>query len=231
MARVLDNFYDTVRSRVRDALPDGVVDQVRRIRRRNVLNAYANAGIVFIHVPRTAGTSIATALYGMQVNHFPISELTSLMQGLRTMPHFAVVRNPWDRAVSAWNFARCGGGQDNLVRVRSHYRYQVPAFQTFERFVHEWLPYQDLDGVDGMFRAQKHFLTDAEGHLKLDHLGRFEDIAATVRWLQVHVPAVQEIPHLNGVDRAPYRQHYTPASRDLIGQIYARDIELFGYDF
>lgn len=76
-----------------------------------------------------------------------------------------------------------------------------------------------------------HFLADAEGQLHLDHLGRFEDLAATLRWLSGHVPKVLEIRHLNATDRAPYREHYTASSRDVIAQIYAQDIERFGYDF
>ncbi|MGB7655056.1 MAG: sulfotransferase family 2 domain-containing protein [Novosphingobium sp.] len=229
--RVLNSVSDILRVKARNSAPDSIVNLVRKIRRRKVLKAYADAGVAFLHVPRTAGTSIASALYGMQINHFPLREMTPLMRDLRILPHFAIVRNPWDRAVSAWNFVRRGGGQDNLVQVRSHHRYQVPAFRTFEHFVQDWLPGCDMDLVDGMFRPQMYFLADADGQLSLDHLGRFEDLSATVRWLQGHVPELQKIPHMNAVDRAPYKLHYTPSSRDLIGHIYAQDIEKFGYDF
>jgi len=228
---MFNRFFDRVRSTVRKSVPDEIVVEVRRIRRRKILQAYDSAGVAFFHVPRTAGTSIASTLYGMQVNHYPISEMAPLMQTLRDLPRFAIVRNPWDRAVSAWYFARRGGGNDNLVQMRSPHLYQVPEFRTFEHFVHDWLASRSLDGVDGMFRQQMHYLADTDGQMNLDHLGRFEDLAATVRWLQDRVPAVQTIPHLNAVDRAPYRQLYTQSSRDLIGRIYARDIDQFGYDF
>lgn len=228
---MLNYFYNILGSNVRTIVPDAVVDQVRKVRRRKVLQAYADAGVAFFHVPRTAGTSIASAIYGMHINHFPVSEMARLSRALRNLPNFSIVRNPWDRAASAWHFAHTGGGRDNLVRVRSPHLYRVPAFRTFEHFVKDWLVHRNLNSVDVMFRPQMYFLAGADGQLNLDHLGRFEDLATTERWLRTHIPAVREFPHLNAVDRVPYRQLYTPSSRDLIGEIYARDIECFGYDF
>lgn len=225
-------IQDNLRFGLRTALPEAVLNEVRKVRRRNLLEAYKKAGLIFFHVPRTAGTSISHTLYGMPINHFPIREMIPLMSlNLLAMPRFAIIRNPWDRAVSAWSFARSGGGIDGIVRMRSPHRYQVPAFRTFEHFVQDWLNPAQLGKTDGMFQPQSDFLCDADGQLALDHLGRFEDLSATERWLRGHNPALPPIPHLNAAGRAPYREHYTPASRDAIARIYARDIDLFGYDF
>ncbi|MEQ1498197.1 MAG: sulfotransferase family 2 domain-containing protein [Novosphingobium sp.] len=225
-------FIDMVRTRAVRALPAQLVAQVRKYRRRELMDAYLGAGLVFLHVPRTAGTSISSALYGMQVNHFPVREMLPLMSDLLlALPRFAIVRNPWDRAVSAWSFARNGGGTDGKVILRSPLRYRGPEFQTFEQFVHDWLSQKALGQFDGIFRPQADFLLDQNGKLPLDHLGRFENLPATEAWLNQHNPAMRAIPHFNAAVREPYRNHYTPASRDAVAKVYARDIELFGYDF
>lgn len=225
-------IQDTLRSGLKIAMPEAVINQIRKVRRRELLVAYAKVGLVFLHVPRTAGTSISHTLYSMSINHFSIREMIPLMSlMLLALPRFAIVRNPWDRAVSAWSFARSGGGVDGIVRMRSPHRYQVPAFRTFEHFVHDWLEPAQPGKIDGMFRPQSEFLHDADGQLTLDHLGRFEDLNATECWLRKHNPAFPPIPHLNAAGRAPFREHYSPASRDAIARIYARDIATFGYDF
>lgn len=213
-------------------MPESVINGVRKVRRREVIDAYAKAGLILFHVPRTAGTSISIALYGMPINHFSVREMIPLLPPtLSATPRFAIVRNPWDRAVSAWSYARNGGGVDGIGWVRSQHQYRVPAFRTFEHFIHDWLAPAQPEKIDGIFQPQSDFLCDTDGQISLDHLGRFEDLKATERWIGTHNPAAQPIPHLNATKRAPYRELYSPASRDAVGRIYARDIALFGYDF
>lgn len=229
---MLHALQDAVKLVVIGNLPASITAVIRKYRRRHLIKAYASAGLVFFHVPRTAGTSISSALYGMPVNHFPIAEMTPLIPpALDALPRFAIVRIPWDRAVSAWSFARMEISSDRRVAVRNAWRYRIPQFRTFEHFVHDWLARQDLRRVDGMFRQQASFLVDADGSLPLDHIGRFENLPATESWLRAHSPAMRTIPHLNAAPREPYRAHYTPASRDAIARIYGRDIALFGYDY
>ncbi len=229
---MLNNLEDRLRGNIRRLMPHSVVNRVRRFRRRDLLRAYADAGIIFIHVPRTAGTSFSNALYGMHINHFTIREMLPLLAAdAAGLARFAIVRNPWDRAVSAWALTRAGRSSDGVAHVRSAARYQIPEFRTFEHFVHDWLAHRNLAEGDVVFRAQSDFLLDKDARLAVDHLGRFEDLALTERWLRERHPVMRPLPHLNQAPRHPYRMHYTAASRDAVAQIYARDIDLFGYDF
>lgn len=107
----------------------------------------------------------------------------------------------------------------------------MPEFETFDRFVEEWLATRKLAKLATIFQLQTSFLINESDELTFDHLGRFEDLSATGDWLVANGFLTDSLPHLNASPRKDYRKYYTPALRDKIAAIYARDIELLGYSF
>ena len=231
---MLQIYPDWLRGLAIDLLPDPLLQQIRAYRRTP---QYRAAGIVMIHVPRTAGTSLGRALYHAFLGHFTIQDLQRVApQDVLALPRFTVVRNPWSRAVSAWSFAKAGGGEANEgvrpVFIARPEQYQIPAFECFERFVHEWLASQDLARLDGIFRQQCDYVLDKDGALPFDHVGRLEHLDETLAWLSQRLGRdLDALHHNRSRDGLDYRKFYTPALRDAIAQIYARDIEVLGYDF
>ena len=77
--------------------------------RQPLFDCFRKAGLVYVHVPRTGGTSISEAIFDSWIDHFTIREqLATLPADVLAMPRFTVVRNPWERALSSWSFARLG---------------------------------------------------------------------------------------------------------------------------
>ena len=225
------SFADSIRPLVTSVLPESTL---QRIRARRRASAFREAGVAFIHVPRAAGTSVAEALYGGFIGHFGVRDLIAAApKDVLALPRFAIARNPWDRAVSAWSFAKAGGGTSagGGVRVARAGRYAIAAFDTFESFVTEWLAVRDPEGLDGIFRPQVHYLLDRDGQLALDHLGRLDRIGETQEWLSDTLGRHIVIAHENASPRSDYRDYYTPETRDLVARIYARDIALLGAEF
>lgn len=203
------------------------------IRRRT--GYWLGAGIVFVHVPKAAGTSINEALYGRFMGHPRAREIVRWAPAsVKALPRFSVVRNPWDRLVSAWRFARAGKGVGESYRagmVRPE-RYRVPEFETFERFVTEWLAPRDLTRLDGVFQPQWLFLCDRERQLLVDHVGRLEDLGPTLDFVRERTGRTIDLAQANRSGEAvDYRSLYTPQLADLVGRIYADDVRLFGYSF
>jgi hypothetical protein len=71
------------------------------------------AGAVFVHIPRTGGTSITYALFGENSHSHYSAQLLkdcSVEMGLAGIPMFAVMRNPFERLVSSfalsWQWGR-----------------------------------------------------------------------------------------------------------------------------
>jgi chondroitin 4-sulfotransferase 11 len=175
-------------------------------------------------------------LYGTMLGHFNVQDLISVSpKAVLALPRFTVVRNPWSRAVSAWFFARAGGGLmepgQPHVRIRQPDHYRIPEFASFDSFVNDWLAARRLESLDVVFRQQSDYVLDRAGTLAFDHVGRFENLADTIAWLSECLGRNFALPHTNHSEAGDYRQHYTPQLRQRVAEIYARDVELLGYDF
>ncbi len=75
-------------------------------------------GVIFIHVPKAAGSSIKTEIYGKpQFGHRRIAEFYAYDRA-RTAAFFkfAFVRNPWDRMLSAFTYLRQDKGNSGRDR-------------------------------------------------------------------------------------------------------------------
>jgi hypothetical protein len=208
------------------------LDRAQLVIRRSPI--WLRTGMVFIHVPKAAGTSVSEALYGRFLGHSRAADVKRWgSRAVRSLPMVAITRNPWDRLVSAYRFVTHGGGiGPNAGGVWRPRQYRIPEFETFERFVTDWLSRRDPRGLDLVFQPQWLFVCGTGGEILVDHLGRFEDLGATYTYLSSKLPGLPAIPRSNrSGDRIDYRTYYSPALVDLVGKIYADDVRLFGYDF
>jgi hypothetical protein len=203
------------------------------VRRRSPL--WVRAGIVFVHVPKAAGTSINQALYGRFMGHIPASSIHRWgSHEVRTLPSFAVCRNPWDRLVSAYRFVKQGGGIGGpfTAGVWRPELYRGPEFESFERFVIEWLDGRDIGSLEYHFHAQTHYVCDQSGRILVNHLGRYENLAPTIAFLEDTVGHMPELKRWNRSGEAvDYRSFYTPELIEIVGRIYADDVRILDYSF
>lgn len=213
-------------------LPRGL-QRALLVRRR--AGYWRDAGIVFIHVPKAAGTSINEALYGRFIGHPHALDVKRWAPAdVKSLPMFGVTRNPWDRLVSAWRFARRGLGVGETYRAGmwKPEQYQVPEFQTFDRFVREWLATRDVTKLDGVFQPQWMFLCDGNGKLIVDHVGKLDDLSPTLDFVRQVRGQALEVRNANRSGEAvDYRSFYTPELVEHVGQIYERDVRAFDYEF
>ena len=209
------------------------VDRALLVKRRSSL--WARKGVVFIHVPKAAGTSISESLYGRFTGHVRASDvLRWASAAVRSLPRVAVVRNPWSRLVSAYRFIKRGRGigGPNAGRVWRAEQYDIPEFDTFESFVNDWLASQNLGALDEAFQPQLPFVSDRRGEIIVDHLGRVESLEPTYEYLADRVQALMPFGRSNrSGDPVDYRKFYTPELVDRVGKIYADDVRILGYEY
>jgi len=188
--------------------------------------------VMFIHVPKAAGTSVSHALYGRSLGHFKAREIRQWCPDLfESCYKFAFVRNPWDRAVSAYQFAL--KGRTETAGMRHKKLYQGAAFRSFEAYVYEWLSAQNLTTLDNVFQPQYLFVTDDQQSLLVDYLGRVEQFADGMNHVSGVTGITMPVLDLNRVtDKGRYVDFY-PDDRliNAVGDLYQQDVTLFGYDF
>jgi hypothetical protein len=207
----------------------------RAIITRRSSPAWKDAGIIFIHIPKAAGTSISNAIYGRFLGHVRGRDIERWgSAGVRALPSFAVTRNPWGRLVSAFRYGRRLHTQDWSLNtsVPRSVRRQVPQYVDFGSFVTEWLQQHDVTKLNPIYQPQSLFVCDRRGSVLVDHVGRVEDLAPTYEFLGRHGHQIAAIDHSNrSGERVDYRSFYTPELLDIVGRIYADDVERFGYSF
>ena len=190
--------------------------------------------LVFMHIPKTGGASIGQLCVSIGIgiigHNLRNPNYISLAQYRRSHPNifsFAIVRNPWDRLVSAYHFLYKGGlnafDREDADRYVSHFR-------GFNEFVSGAFK-DDAILTQLHFRPQYEWISDENGVIA-DYVGRFEE-------LQHHVSAYlalaglpdYKLQHVNKATHKHYKQYYSQESIDIVGDVYSRDIELFDYKY
>lgn len=186
-------------------------------------------GCLFIHIPKTAGTSILEAL-GKRTGgrlHLPWYVYRAADPLFFAAAwKFAFVRNPWDRVHSAWSYLMSGGNQGEDRRLTA----TLQAFGSFERFV--------IDGLQAgawrnhpLFLSQAEFVCGLDGEPIVDFLGRYETVEQDFAAIAERLGLPPRLPVRNVTkQRAPSsEQHWTPDTINVIRSIYAQDVRQFGY--
>ena len=191
--------------------------------------------VVFLHIPRTGGTTVEKILglyepwpavrvdwlrgpydrngESVQLQHLPLAELSKVAgEDFTDWYKFAFVRNPWDRLVSAFSFMKGpkAGFPQFVERVQS-------VVATGDR----------IAGKNCHLRPQTDYALD-----ELDFLGRFETFERDLTRVleEIGVPP-GDIPHAHKTKREHYSQYYDETTRRRVADIYARDIEMLEYHF
>lgn len=189
---------------------------------------------IFVHTPKTAGTSIGEALYGHWVGHVPISRFAAFdALKFESFFKFAFVRNPWDRLLSA--FAHLKGHGEPLAPRESHWSSEYLAgIESFESFVLKLRDerFRALIVNDVHFRPQLDWITlPGSDHIALDFLGRFETLEEDFAKVSLRLGASADLPVRKQTKRLPYRDAYSKAMRAIVEEIYREDIHRLDYRF
>lgn len=129
---------------------------------------------------------------------------------------FAFVRNPFDRFVSYCAFM----SRDSNV-------FDAEPLRFMKYVIRELRPVDHI-----LFQPQHAMLTDSEGRLELDFVGRTETMQASYDEVCRRTGmASTPLERVNSSRHRPWQEYY---DRDLVGwvgEFYRRDLELFDYRF
>ena len=161
----------------------------------------------FIHIPKTGGTSVSAWLR----KNFLVTGLGrthSSYQQIKTYGDlgflFAVIRNPWDWVVSAFNHDR------SLIRKDN------PADNGLEWYINNrsllYIPQSDYISADTF-------------------LIRFENLEKEFRCIQEKFNCWDSLPKLNSYAHQHYTEFYNDKLKDLVYKKYKTDKIKYNYSF
>jgi len=191
---------------------------------------------IFVHIPKAAGTSVKMALNLPGRGHPPWQYFTeNFPEEWNSYIKFTVVRNPWDRVVSAYCYAKMENSFWHSNAAGLHPDYNFLKDKTFAQcctalaedrasLTHEsWHPqYLWVSKVD----ASRKPLCMVDRVLRCESLGK--DFSALCTILGA---GPVTLPHINTSERKFYKKYYSARTRKLIARLYAADIQLFAYSY
>ena len=185
---------------------------------------------IFIHIPKCAGVSINKALFGnLAGGHTTLEEYLDIFEPSCILSYFkfTIVRNPWDRVVSAFNFLKNGGFTEN---DRAWFNKELKYFKSFDEFVRIWLNKENIWKYHH-FRPQFHYIYDKREKISIDFLGFFENIEEDFSYIVKRLGVDCTLPKLNESQHIDYKEHYTQKTIEIVATVYSEDINLLGYSF
>lgn len=198
---------------------------------------------IFFAIPKTGTHSVRQALRAQmgpddleqvglfEQKRFPFPEFANIRHGhiatrqirpvlgdevFSAYTKFAFVRNPFERFVSYCAF---------MARETNYFETQ--PLQYMKWVMREQKPFDHL-----LFQPQHGMVTDAEGRLELDFVGRNETMQASYDAICDRLGlASAELGRMNASKHRAYQEYYDAELVGLVSQHYARDLELFDYKF
>jgi hypothetical protein len=184
--------------------------------------------VIFFHIPKTGGRSIKKTFGFVEsetdkrLSHFyPDTAQEVIFQN--TWHHywkFTIVRNPWDRYVSLYEFHR----QSEHTKIHLPLLREYALSFTFD----EWMyaNYNRVIYTDWFNSPQYRWWAGC------DRVFKFEDLKQAYSEVSSYIRPVGPLAHENSTERKSYQEYYKkPITIDLVAKNEARTIDLMGYTF
>ena len=210
---------------------------------------------IFIHIPKTAGTSIRETLkmscddYLEELDNdlekrlfrkslFRHRRLRVIMnskysidKNFKDYYKFAFVRNPWDRTVSKFHYYKDYG--DKIIKAIPNLTEKMSIYMkcSFDEFVSLHSP-QYRSKYWNLQHNQMDYIVDSKQKVDVDFIGRYENLQNDYDTIcnTIGIPKIQ-LSHNNKSNHKHYSEYYTEETKAIIGRVFKKDIKVFGYEF
>jgi chondroitin 4-sulfotransferase 11 len=186
---------------------------------------------IFIHIPKSAGTSILTSLAENKRifrDHATWRDFYNFNQNkFKRYYKFTFVRNPFDRLVSTYSYLLAGGNQNQDIYFKDYF---IKNNITFELFVLDYLDSSKI--FEHMIYAPQYlFVYDFQYKLRVDYVGKFENIEKDFINVSKSIRGLTPLKKLNSSSRKDKYLEYYSNKRvvEKVVNLYKKDFEFFCY--
>ena len=188
---------------------------------------------LFLHIPKTGGTSLLGQLEKYCSPHYGghpqllryIENNKKQYPDIEEYYKFTIVRNPWDRLVSAFFFLQEGGNQNphDIAAQRTLSEY------SFEKFVEVLQSNPRYFNHIVHLKPQMFFIQDFS---KINQIINIEKNQEQCKLLKKNLNLkIGALPHKNKSKHKHYTEYYDDETKSIVAEKYAKDIEYFSYEF
>lgn len=181
---------------------------------------------IFIHINKTGGTSINKALGLKGRRHFTVSEIIQKIgkNKVSSCFVFVVVRNPWAKVVSHYNY-----------RIKTNQTSMRDNSISFTKWVQQtYGPKKNRFYYNNpkMFLPQSEWIKDENGNILIDKIIRFENLNDDFLEMTKFLGFKNiSLPKINKTKKVDYRDYYNDRTKKIIEEWFSEDIRLFNYSF
>lgn len=206
---------------------------------------------IFVHAPKTGGTSLALALEGRAMkDDLMLGDTPKALKRRRRLKDVQAAGRLWkhstlrdidglvtpDQMRDYFVFTLVRNPWDRMVSYYHWLRAQGfdhPAVQMAK--TSEFADFLRAAETQASFRASPYaiYVTDAQGKEQADLFIRLEHLDEDLAPLEAHLGvSLRPLPHENSSARnKDYREFYTDALAGIVADCCAEDIKRFGYEF
>jgi chondroitin 4-sulfotransferase 11 len=195
------------------------------------LKGFIDNKCIFIHIPKAGGISLAISLFGnLGFGHSEAYKYLLVFNKKEFNEYFkfTVVRNPWDRLVSAYLFLKAGGYNQ---KDKEWFDEHLSRYKDFQHFVMEWVNENNVfRGIH--FKPQYEFIT-IKNKIVIDKIYKMENLDEVEVDFREKLNKDIKIIHKNKTPLRSkgYRQHYNETTKEIVRRVYRKDIILLNYQF
>jgi len=199
---------------------------------------------IFIHIPRTAGSSVEIALgrtkkhgwgrahrdilfgwdsiFKIHLQHATIKELIDFRlvnkNNLADYFKFTIVRNPWERAVSDFVWLNIDDTFRNYLLQKGKFEYIAKNKSSKDtRYDH--------------FRPQADFIFYTDNNL-MDFVAKYETLQKDWNKICSNIGLkITTLGHTKQTKHKHYSTYYDSETKKLVEKLYQKDIDIFNYTF
>ena len=212
-----------------------------------VVPGFISSDLNFVHVPFNGGTSIGYWLYKnyskgeLDFDHLQLSKLVKD----KNTPTFAVIRNPWERLVTAYLYTyemSVKGAKIFIITDSSlkEERIQNSESPEWESYINQYKAYPEFKSwVKAVSNFKKYqvlpfnIITPQSWWLdgRVDHLLRYETLDEDFKAIQKLTNCVEPLEFHNVTNQQDYRSYYDDESKELVASWFSEDIYKWDYKF
>lgn len=231
------NFLKLIAKPIFRRLPVGIKSKILTKANVSISVSERNSNALFIHIPKNAGKAMYKCLFGEEhlAHNTAMEYLAAYPSEFEKYTTICIVRNPWDRFVSAYHYLEQGAGNGAYGQQFAKYALsQVDDFESFVKKANADKAFQKKLLSWDHFRPQYEYITNQRGDLIVDEIGRFEELekfySHVVKKLNIDAKT-SKLVKVNASSRKAYQSYYTEETKAIIGSMYKADIHILRYEF